>query len=251
MQVFLVDDASTDGTYGAIQEAFPKVRLIRGTGTLFWNRSMHLAFGLALKEDFDYFLWLNDDTLLEDAALSCLLDSVSKLKQDGITAIVAGNTKDPLTQRHTYGGIVKGFRLRPAAFQLAAPSLVSMLSCDTMNGNCTLIPRSVASTIGNLDDRFSHNFGDIDYGLRAVKAGFAIYMTPGFIGVCRANSDVGTWKDRNLSLRNRFSLLASPKGCPWGEWLHFTKRHLGMKWLLYAPSPYVKVTVQALLDGKL
>jgi GT2 family glycosyltransferase len=39
--VFLVDDACTDGTAEAIKEKFPQVNIIQETGNLCWNREMH------------------------------------------------------------------------------------------------------------------------------------------------------------------------------------------------------------------
>jgi GT2 family glycosyltransferase len=251
MQVFLIDDASTDGTSQAVKDYFPGVHLTFGTGKLFWNRGMHAAFALALRQDFDYYLWLNDDTLLAHAGLDRMLQTSERLRQQGVSAIVAGNTQDSITQQHTYGGMVRGSRMRPASYRLAQPSFISIEPCDTMNGNCTLVPREIASIIGNLDYQFNHNFGDIDYGLRARASGFSIYMAPGFIGSCSENTDRGTWKDRNIGLRKRWSLLNSPKGCPWAEWSIFTKRHLGRTWILYALSPYVKVVFQSIIKGRL
>lgn len=41
--VFLVDDESTDGTSEAIKSEFPEVSIIKGDGSLFWNRGMYTA----------------------------------------------------------------------------------------------------------------------------------------------------------------------------------------------------------------
>ena len=35
--VYLVDDASTDGTSEAIKQNFPQVNIIQGNGNLFWS----------------------------------------------------------------------------------------------------------------------------------------------------------------------------------------------------------------------
>jgi GT2 family glycosyltransferase len=62
--VYLVDDASTDGTSEEIQVQYPSVNIIKGNGNLFWNRGMYLAWSYALNDNYDYYLWLNDDVVL-------------------------------------------------------------------------------------------------------------------------------------------------------------------------------------------
>jgi GT2 family glycosyltransferase len=250
IDVFVVDDASTDGTYDAIAKRFSKVRLFSGTGDLFWNRGMHMAFGFALAEDFDYYLWLNDDTFLFNDAISRMLKTAREMRHQGIEPIIVGNTLNPDTKKLSYGGIVIEQRIGKSAFRMAQPNPDRAEACDTMNGNCTLIPRGVAQRIGNLDNAFHHNLGDVDYGLRAKAQGFAIYMAPGFVAECRNDPDTGTWRDSNAGFRRRWAHLNSPKGCPWPEWPLFAKRHLGPLWFLYAVSPFAKVILQSALKAK-
>jgi len=117
--------------------------------------------------------------------------------------------------------------------------------CETMNGNCTLIPKRVAEVVGNLDPAFQHSFGDMDYGFRARACGFGVYVAPGFTGVCSDNSQQGTWRDRNAGFRKRWRHLNSPKGSPFSEWSLFCHRHLGVLWPLYTVSPYLKTLATA------
>jgi GT2 family glycosyltransferase len=57
IEVFLVDDASTDGTAEAINSQFQEVNIIQGNGNLFWNRGMHFAWQTAATtKDYDYYL---------------------------------------------------------------------------------------------------------------------------------------------------------------------------------------------------
>lgn len=54
--VFLVDDASTDGTSDAVKQLFPEVHIIRGDGNLFWSRGMFTAWKEAVKGNYNYLL---------------------------------------------------------------------------------------------------------------------------------------------------------------------------------------------------
>ena len=73
VDVFMTNDGCTDGTEVAVQEKFPDVHIIQGDGNLYWNRGMIAAWSEAAKEDIDYYLWLNDDTLLYSNAVYELL----------------------------------------------------------------------------------------------------------------------------------------------------------------------------------
>jgi len=90
-----------------------------------------------------------------------------------------------------------------------------------MNGNCVLIPRSAAERVGNLDARFTHRMGDLDYGFRARRAGCALWIAPGYVGTCAANAPA----DETLPVRERWRRLLGPKGLPPREWWVFTWRH--------------------------
>ena len=104
VEVYLVDDNSTDGTSIIISKNFPKVNVIQSNGNLFWNRGMHLAWEKAAVNDFEYYIWLNDDTLLYDICFDELIEC-SKLSKDAaiISGIVISNDKTETI----YGGTNK------------------------------------------------------------------------------------------------------------------------------------------------
>jgi GT2 family glycosyltransferase len=241
LEVFLTDDGSTDGTAAAVRERFPAVRLLAGDGTLFWNGGMRLAFGEALKGDHDFYLWLNDDTLLDSGALAALLRTHEAVRAAaGAEVIVTGTTRSPDDGRPTYGGVERRSRLRRTRFSLVVPGDIPV-ECETMNGNCVLVPRQVAERVGNLDGAFVHGMGDFDYGLRARAAGFSVWVMPGFVGFCGKNPLLGTFYDGSLPVRERWRRMHSPKGLPPGEWKVFCRRHAGPFWPIFFLWPYVRV----------
>lgn len=242
-QVYLVDDGSGDGTSETVKQNFPEVNLFRGDGNLFWAGGMRVAFGEALKDDYDYYVWLNDDTFLYPDALSKLLTiHMTLIKQGYPNSIVAGSTQDPNTGIPTYGGSVKSKRWYSNKLEFLEPSQ-ELQQCDTMYGNFVLIPRSVAAKVGNIDAAFIHSLGDIDYGLRASKLGCSVWAAPGFIGTCTQNSAKGSWIDLNLSVIERLKKAFQVKNFPISPWTTFTRRHSGLFWFMYWLLPYIRAIV--------
>jgi GT2 family glycosyltransferase len=240
LSVFLVDDGSTDDTSRAVNSLFPQVKVLQGDGTLFWNGGMRMAFAAAVQESFDAYLFLNDDTTLYSDALERITVCARRWLAASGPAIVVGSTKSPDSGMHSYGGIAMradGFALK---LEKVTPGESLPIGCDTMNGNVVLIPSEIAAVVGNLDESFHHQFGDLDYGLRARRAGFKVVVAPGYAGECLSNSSSGTWRDSGLTFKKRWKNLTSPKGVPLGEWLIFTRRHYGWRWPYYAISPYLK-----------
>lgn len=202
-QVFLTDDGSSDGTSEAIIEKYPDVNIILGDGTLFWNRGMLTAWEKASKINPDYYLWLNDDTIIFENTLKKLIDSaITKNNQ----SIIVGSTKDS-TGNLSYGGR-KGNRKHSIIY----PHPNKEVECDTFNGNIVLVPNHVFNVLGYNDSYFHHSFGDIEYGLRAKRNGIISYIAPGFYGICERNNPVPLFRRKKYSLFKRYRLLYSPLG---------------------------------------
>lgn len=242
LRVYLLDDASPDGTGDAVSEHYPTVKVIQGTGDLFWNRGMHRAMTIAMEDHCDYYLWLNDDTMLAESALADLMETSQGIgERTGKQGIIVGTTQAEFGSGiATYGGRVCLSRWRPLRFDLVQPG-VAPTQCDTMNGNCVLIPASVVAVVGVLDDVFRHGMGDMDYGFRARKAGFDIWVMPGFAGVCKKNRPEGEWVDRNVPLFQRLRKIVGPKALPLWPWTVFTWRHAGLLSPLVCVWPYLNV----------
>jgi GT2 family glycosyltransferase len=243
MHIILVDDGSRDGTAEAVVAKFPETELIRGSGSLFWNGGMRVAFARAQEIGFDYYLLLNDDTVLVPYCLDTLFETAHTLEHHGTPSIIAASICDPVTGKRTYGGVQRVRHWNRVTDIKVEPRADAPVLCDTMNGNCVLIPTAVAESVGNLDETYTQQFGDYDYGLRATHAGFSVHIAPGYLGSCTNNSLVGTWRDQGASFRTRWKNLMSPKGIPAAEWFVFTRRHFGYLWPLYFLSPYLKVLI--------
>ncbi|MBD2251353.1 glycosyltransferase family 2 protein [Nostoc parmelioides] len=241
--VYLTDDGSTDGTAEFITAEYPNVKILQGDGNLFWVGGMHLAFGEAIKNQYDYYLWLNDDTFLEADALEQLFQVHQNLAAKGYEeSIVVGSTQDPITKQATYGGAVKSKKWYSNKFEFLEPTL-DVQKCDAMYGNCVLIPHSVTLKVGNIDTAFIHSLGDLDYALRARKLGCHVWVAPGYIGTCNKNSVRNSWVDTNLTVLERLQKILQIKGFPLKPWTTFCSRHSGPFWIFYWFLPYIRAII--------
>jgi GT2 family glycosyltransferase len=234
IKVYVVDSGSTDGTADAILKRYPEVNLISCDENIYWCGGMRLAWAEAMKGGYDYYLWLNDDTMLYSNAIEILLDTSKKIDGSSQVArsIIVGSTCDPITKQRTYGGYV----FNP--WQIPVAPKDSRQVCHTMNGNIVLIPKDVFDSIGNISSKFTHAIGDIDYGLRATRKGFSIWLAPGFQGVCEAGRP-SLWTLSETPLAKRLRVLHSPKGLPPKEYMIFHKQH-NKKWIIAVLKLYLR-----------
>jgi GT2 family glycosyltransferase len=249
LHVYLVDDASTDGTSESARSLWDAVILIRGDGELWWNGGMRLAWKTAKASGarYQYYLWLNDDVVLDAGALTTLLADINSVeKSHGESVIVAGTTKDPATGRANYGGQAIRNPRRPLRMSVIEPT-GDVQACDTMSGNCVLISHAAEQAAGNLRGDFKHIFGDLDYGLRARSRGVMIFASSSVVGSCASNDIAGSHYDKTLSKLVRLGLrLQEERRIHARDWRRFVRLHSGLGPLsfLYSFSPYFRILLQ-------
>lgn len=232
LKIYLTDDGCSDGTTEAVAETFPQVSILKGNGNLFWGGGMRLAMEKALSDNVDCILWLNDDVVLNRDALVNGLELLCSTKN----ALVVGTTVEPGTDQLTYGGLKPAGFGRATSFKVIPPQQGG--ECSFMSGQFVLFRSSVTKSIGLIDPVFRHSFGDIDFGLRARKAGFALLLLPKIVGTCSTNSAKDYWKQPERSLKEFLNKLNSPKGLPPKERLVYCRRHCGVWWWWHFLSPY-------------
>lgn len=220
VDVYCVDDASTDGTAEAISQRFPQTILINGSGDLFWCRGMNLAWKNAVKNGgYDYYFWLNDDLILYENAFVELIEC-SKI-QEG-RAVITGLVQEETTKMAIYGGTSFDGKLISANGK--------MQEVKNMNGNFVLVPQSVVEKIGTFDEVYHHDLGDVDYGLSARESGFNVVTSRCYIGCTSAALKSKNERIRlyGVGVKKRFKKLYSPLGSNPFITFHFKKKHVGL-----------------------
>jgi GT2 family glycosyltransferase len=218
LDVFLVNDGCTDDTPEAVKVQFPSVNIINSNGNLFWNRGMHLAWQTAAKtKEYEFYLWLNDDTYLYPNAIQSLYDIIKSHIMD---VVAIGATTSAFNKNiTTYGG---------RNWKTILPVTGKEYDCKEFNGNCVLVSKKVFNKVGNLDYTFSHSYGDIEYGLRLEKHNIRKIVAPLHIGTCEPNEGVKKCFDTKFSLFSRFRHFYAPLGMNPNEFFYMNNKYFGL-----------------------
>ncbi len=184
-EIFVVDNASADGTPEMVSRDFPHVHLIESGGNLGFARANNLALprttGRAV-------LLLNPDTVCPPASLARLFRFAMCRENVGAAAprLVDGAEKPtnswgwfPRASHHWLGCLdPRRLWLRgPLADRVTAiPDRADhSRQVEYATGACFMIPRPALETVGLLDEQFFMYFEETDWCLRARAAGLEVW----------------------------------------------------------------------------
>ncbi len=189
MEVFVVDNASNDGSADMVGSDFSWIRLIES------ERNGGYAYGnnLAMREcRGDYVLLLNPDALLPPRAIAELCDYLDKhpeaavvgprvLRPDG-SLDLACRRSFPTLEVSSYRmlGLSKLFprSKRFGRYNLTFLDPNDPAEVDAVVGACMLVRRSAIEQAGLLDEQFFMYGEDLDWAFRMKQAGWSILYNP-------------------------------------------------------------------------
>lgn len=247
---FITNDGSTDNTdymSKEYQKNYPDVNfnVLYGTGNLYWNKGMFLAYGAALHTKVDYYLWVNNDVIFASGFLEGLLIDSAEAKKSNKLSLICGAVSFMDSNEWSYGGAKNLSKTNPYKRKKIIPN-GSIQECDCINGNCLLIPYETGIYVGNLDERYEHGFGDFDYGYKLKSCGGQPYVASKYVGCCNRNSIKGTWIDPSVPFVDRIKKKNRPTGQPYKSHKIFLKKWFPKMWLYYLWKPYIRIAITSL-----
>lgn len=188
-EVWVVDNASSDGSAEMVEERFPRINLIRNAE----NRGFAAACNQALvRASGDVAVLLNSDAAAEGGALERLCGVLDRRPEIGV---VGGRLLAPDGgPRRSYGRIptVAAFVAemlgagRVPGLRRVVPSVASPprrrergREVGYVSGACLAVRRSVLDAVGGLDERFFLYFEETDLCVRVREAGLGVWFEPG------------------------------------------------------------------------
>jgi len=196
VEVWVVDNASADGSPDMVQEQFPQVHLIRSDVNLGFaagnNRALReLGFEGPGATPPGRILLLNPDTEIRPGAIVSLLDGFRQAERAGIAGarLVYGDGSFQHSAFRDPGLLSIAFDLLPLPARLYDTSLNGRyprrlyaqgrpFRIDHPLGATMLVRREVIQQIGLFDEEFFMYCEEVDWCMRARAAGWKIYCVP-------------------------------------------------------------------------
>lgn len=124
---YITNDGSTDNTSEVLaqyQARFPEVSfsILNGSGNLFWNKGMFLAYGKALKSNVDYYLWVNNDVVFRKGFLEKIINDAKVAKEQSKLIMICGSVSKMGSNEWSYGGVKNLSNVNPYKRQIVIPS---------------------------------------------------------------------------------------------------------------------------------
>ena len=161
-EVVVVDNDSKDGSLEMAKQYFPKAVFIKNEANFGFSAGNNIGIKYSLEKMAEFVLLLNNDTRVEKLFLTELVETMNINKNAGLASplIFSGDSENVWFS----GGKIDWLKMKALHIDGAT---------DFISGCAMLIRADVFKKIGLLDEDFFLYWEDVDFSVRAKKAGFS------------------------------------------------------------------------------
>lgn len=228
LTIYVVDDGSTDGTSEWILNKHPDIKLLYGSGALFWGGAIHYGIEVILKEGGpgDFVLLVNNDTELAENTIETMRNQIIANNRN---IILGALTVDSMNRNRIIksGTVIRSWILNITSHPYAGMDVcevekTKLIEVDFLTARCLLHPIEVFWQAGNYNcQSFIHYGCDDEFTMRVKKYGIKTFICPSAI-VCLFNGEekklklfnmlFGTLSSSNIIDKYRLSQSIAPFG---------------------------------------
>jgi len=189
VELFVVDNASVDGSADMVAEEFPQVKLIRNTANVGFAAGNNVALRQVTGE---YVLLINTDTIVRRDALRTMVEFLDAhpeagacgckiLDPDGTLQLDSRRGfPTPLAAFCKMSGLSRFFPKHPliAHYHMTYLDPEQTAEVEVLSGSCMMVRKAAMDQVGLLDEDYFMYGEDIDWCYRFHQAGWKIYYVP-------------------------------------------------------------------------
>jgi len=202
LEVFVVDNASTDGSAAMVRERFPQVRLIENRENVGFARANNQAVRESTGR---HVLLLNSDTLVLPGALAQMVTFINQNPRVGVVGCQLVNPDGSFQA----GGAVFPTLASELAFLLGLTNLARWLfgithgedhphEVDWVGGACMLVRKKAIEQCGLLDERYFMFGEEMDWCYRFRQQDWQCYYLPTAHVIHYRGRSTGQCEDRMI-----------------------------------------------------
>lgn len=237
-EVLVIDNGSSDGSAAYLQTEFPEVQTLAIGSNVGYSRGFNFGMERAAALGAEYFLIMNNDTVIDRGALRALVEAATTNERAGfVTGKVYFYDKPGILQ--TVG--------KPEEPILWSGCDVGWFEQDVGQHDClaervsvdhvyVLVSRKMYDKVGGYDPNFFLVWTEWDWAIRAKKAGWRVYYTPAaklwhklsasFGGLGNPINEYFLYRDQMVVLAKHAGFKRSTRYFAWAG-AHLVKRLIG------------------------
>ena len=198
--ILVVDNDSQDDSVNRIREAIPGVEIIESGRNGGFAYGCNVGIRLALERKYDYIWLLNNDTLVNEETLPQMLGKFSEnsASEVGIVGSLIRHLDFPYDVQAIGGGSINyltGQTKNVLEFE-------HLGGVDYITGASMLVSRKVFERIGLLDEGYFMYWEDVEFCVRAKKAGFGIAVATDSLVLHKEGASIGSKSLRKTLIQN-------------------------------------------------
>jgi GT2 family glycosyltransferase len=236
--VWVVDNNSRDNSVRMIKSQFPKVKVIENRSNVGFSKANNMVISQSRSE---YVLLLNPDTLVIGDAIDRVVKFMNEHPEVGISGCKVLNKNRTLqlacrrsipTPKVAFFRLTGLSRLFPRSKVMAKYNLTyedpeKTHEVDAVSGAFLMIRKKAVEDIGLLDERFFMYGEELDWCLRAKRAGWAVMYCP--------SAEIIHYKGESTKYNSRKAALEFYRAMYLFHKKHFAKDHSPVtNFLIYA-----------------
>ncbi|MDI6869836.1 MAG: glycosyltransferase family 2 protein [Bacillota bacterium] len=215
--IVVVDNGSTDGSIDLIQSRFPQVTILKNSSNLGYAEGNNRGIAYALTKGAQYIWLLNNDTVVDPMALTKLVEAAETHPQ---AAFIGSTIRFYNSEVIWYGGARINWWTGVTEHIGLGQRTLRQTNCEIFSTEyvtgCSLLARSKAiEEIGLLDEKLFLYYEDVDWSIRARRAGWELVQATKSVIWHKVSSSSKSTSNfvAYYCVRNRLYFLAKHSPC--------------------------------------